>query len=169
MSRTTEEAEITERMVDRGTEAANVLVSAEPEPQLSAAPAAPVAYERRAKPRYTVHFSVTLAGDNNFYLGISENLSEGGLFVRTQKVLSIGTRIEMDFVLPTSAKHLSVTGVVRWVRSPDAVREEYNNYGSVEDANSKPGLGLQFEELSPEVSHEIAKFIRYRKPEFYDD
>ena len=112
---------------------------------------------------------VTLLGDHNFYTGLTENLSEGGLFVHTQSTLPIGTVLRVEFTLPTSSEKLSMVGEVRWIRSPDAVREAHNNYGSAGAGGLKPGMGIQFKELAPESVKAITKFISIRNPDFYAD
>jgi uncharacterized protein (TIGR02266 family) len=164
MTRKKDEAEAAARMITVGTKTAEVVIRRDgpegPEPEAED--------ERRRQPRYTLNLTVALFGDNNFYLGVSENISEGGLFVRTHNVLAAGTRIKLEFTLPTSNKPVSTLGVVRWVRSPDAVRKEFNNFGSVDDVDSKPGMGIEFEGLASEAAEAISKFIRYRKPEFYE-
>jgi uncharacterized protein (TIGR02266 family) len=110
-----------------------------------------------------------MVGEHNFYLGLSENLSEGGLFVATHDILPIGTPIRVDLRLPTSRDLLSVDGEVRWVRSPDAVGDTGSNFGSGSDASVKPGMGIQFRDTSPEVTRAIEKFMKHRKPEFFDE
>ena len=164
MTTTKDEAELAERVVAVETKTAEVVIY-ERAPE---GPGQKAEDERRKRPRYTLHLTVSLFGDNNFYLGLSENVSEGGLVVRTQDVLATGTRIKVEFTLPTSSKPVSAIGVVRWVRSPDAVRQEFNNFGSVDDESSKAGMGIQFEEIDSQATEAISKFIRYRKPEFYE-
>jgi uncharacterized protein (TIGR02266 family) len=154
MIRTKDEAEVTARVVDRTTATAQVLVRE-------------AAAERRGQPRYDVTIKVTLLGDHNFYMGLTENISEGGLFVQTQRLLPMGTTLRMEFSLPTSSEAISAVGEVRWVRSANAVREEHNNFGSGGEDAFKPGMGIQFKELSPETAAAIAEFIQIRKPDFY--
>src|SRR5579859_5743033 len=164
MSKTTEQNSAAGPLPGGGTLVASVVVRKEP----GDAVAADWPAERRAKPRFSVALSVTLFGDHNFYTGMTENVSEGGLFIRTQNVLPIGTRVKVEFTLPTAQSPLTIIGVVRWTRSPDAMREEYNNFGSVENASSNPGMGIQFEDVDPKATDAIVKFTRYRKPEFYE-
>jgi len=125
--------------------------------------------DRRIKPRHAVSINVTLFGEHNFYVGLSENLSEGGLFVGTQNILPIGTLIRMEFTLPTFPDAVSVVGEVRWVRSPNAFSKDHNNFSSGGGDAGRPGMGIQFKELTPEVSKAITKFIGIRDPEFYID
>jgi hypothetical protein len=59
-------------------------------------------------------------------------------------------------------------GEVRWVRLPNAVREDYNNFGSGGDDSSKPGMGVQFKDLTPQIVGAITRFMKHRQPEFYE-
>jgi uncharacterized protein (TIGR02266 family) len=162
--RTKDEQEVVARVIDRTTATAHVLVREST--GLTAAGAPAKRADKRVAPRYAVSMSVTLVGDHNFYMGLTENLSEGGLFVQTQTTLPIGTTIKVEFTLPTSSTTLTVVGEVRWVRSPNAVRKEHDNFGS-DDA--KPGMGIQFKELTPETAKVITKFIGLRNPEFFTE
>lgn len=156
MVRTRDEAQVATRIIDRSTAAAAVSVRQ-----------AASADERRIKPRYDVCLRVTLLGDHNFYVGLTENLSEGGLFVQTQQTLPVGTSLRLSLTLPTSTAPIELLGEVRWVRSANAVRKEHNNFGSVEEHAFKSGMGIQFQDLSGDAAKAIAKFISIRKPDFY--
>jgi uncharacterized protein (TIGR02266 family) len=133
------------------------------------APPEPLAGDdRRAKPRYYANVHVTMESEHNFYVGLSENLSEGGLFLGTHRLLPIGTRLELTFTLPTSSTVLSAVGIVRWVRVPDAGREDRPDYASGDEPPSNPGMGIQFQELDAETALAISRFAHYREPEFFD-
>jgi uncharacterized protein (TIGR02266 family) len=167
MTRAKDEADAAARVIERTTGAAHVAIR-ESTGQ-SKAPGPSGGPERRVKPRYAIALQVTLVGGHNFYLGLSENLSEGGLFVQTQNPLAIGTTIRVEFTLPTSGDTFTVVGEVRWVRLPDAVREDHNNYGAADAEAGTPGIGIRFTEMTPETSAAITKFISIRNPEFYTE
>ena len=42
-----------------------------------------LAQERRTSMRMKLHAKVTLASESNFFMGLTENVSEGGIFVST--------------------------------------------------------------------------------------
>jgi type IV pilus assembly protein PilZ len=164
MSKCQAEVVVTNRMIDRSTGAAEV--SIHEVARASGAPAAsPGEAERRAAPRYDLSLRITLFGDHNFYVGLSENISEGGLFVRTQNLLPIGTRLRLEFTLPTRPTPMTLLGEVRWTRSPNATRDPSDNFGSGSDG----GMGIQFKEISPETVAAIAHYISIRKPDFYEE
>ena len=49
--------------------------------------------DRRQHPRFLLSLAITMLGDNNFYSGLSENISEAGVFIasRTSCVSGGGT------------------------------------------------------------------------------
>lgn len=112
---------------------------------------------RRTHARFTVDLDVTLASDHNFYAGFAENLSAGGIFVATHKVLPVGELLTLSIRLPGSARPIEGTGEVRWVR-------EYS-----ERSNVPPGLGLRFVEIVPGGVEAIEQFLENRDPLFFDD
>src|SRR3954451_8258819 len=92
---------------------------------------------RRSFTRFDVELDVSLESESNFYLGLTENLSEGGLYIATHVLKPIGTRLEVSFKLPQRPDPIRAIGVVRWVR-------EYS-----ETSDTPPGLGVRFEEIAP--------------------
>ena len=117
----------------------------------------PAADVRRAHARYDVELEVSLASETNFYLGLTENLSEGGLFIATHVVKPMGTKIEVSFKLPHVAEPIKVVGIVRWIR-------EYS-----ESSDTSPGIGVRFEEIAPAHVEQIRQFLTARAPLFYDE
>src|SRR5262249_15582752 len=105
-------------------------------------------------------------GENNIYVGLSQNISEGGVFIATHRTLPIGTVVLMSFSLPRHAAPISVVGVVRWVRGPEATVE----HDASQDGPSvvKTGMGVQFMDLDEESASAIRDFTRWRSPEFFD-
>lgn len=97
---------------------------------------------------------MSLYSDSNFYGGLTENLSAGGVFVATHSPRPIGEELE---VMVTSPSNFTVKakGVVRWQRP------------FVETSNMPPGMGIQF--IQVEGQAEIEKFLRRRDPLYYDD
>jgi uncharacterized protein (TIGR02266 family) len=130
--------------------------SSEAAPPLQSGPL-PAAEVRRAHSRHDVELDVSLEGESNFYLGLTENLSEGGLFIATHVVKPIGTTVEVSFKLPHVAEAIQAVGVVRWVR-------EYS-----ETSNTSPGIGVRFGRISPQQVEQIREFLAARAPLFYDE
>ena len=117
----------------------------------------PVGEARRVYSRHDVELEVSLESESNFYLGLTENLSEGGLFIATHLVRPMGTEIEVSFKLPHVAEPIKAIGIVRWTR-------EYS-----ETSDTSPGMGVRFERISPEQVEQIREFLAARAPLFYDE
>lgn len=110
--------------------------------------------DTRIAARHTVEIEVGIASESNFYLGFTENLSSGGVFVATYVTKPLGSKVEVALAFP-SGEELRVPGVVRWLR--DATTDGW------------PGMGVQFESLSPEDEAKVRKFLSLREPMFYDE
>jgi uncharacterized protein (TIGR02266 family) len=110
--------------------------------------------DTRHEKRQTVEIEVGIASQSNFYLGFTENLSSGGVFVATYVTKPLGSKVEVALAFP-SGEELRVPGVVRWLR--EATTDGW------------PGMGVQFESLSPEDEAKVRKFLSLREPMFYDE
>jgi len=113
--------------------------------------------ERRQHPRHHTDLKITMLSEHNFFMGLSENMSEGGLFVATHDMQPIGTMVDLKFKLPMHDEPLEVRGEVRWVRP-------YS-----QDVEAAPGMGVRFVGLTAEQGELIRAFLRSRPPIFYDD
>jgi uncharacterized protein (TIGR02266 family) len=112
--------------------------------------------ENRAHRRLHVEIEVTLVSESQFYAGLSNNLSEGGVFVATYVTRKIGEKLDLTLTLP-DAKPIRTVGEVRWVRG-------------VSDRIDLPaGIGLRFVTLSEEDAKAIVAFLRKRQPLFFED
>lgn len=109
--------------------------------------------ESRREPRHFVELEVNIGSESNFYLGFTENLSSGGVFIATYSLKAIGSKVEIALTLPDGAV-LTMPGVVRWLRQPSG--------------EGWPGIGVQFEKVSAEDEARIRKFLSLREPMFYD-
>ena len=104
--------------------------------------------------RDIVEIEVGIASQSNFYQGFTENLSSGGVFVATYAVKKAGAKVDIVLAFP-NGEELRVPGVVRWLREATA--------------DAWPGMGVQFETLSPEDEAKIRKFTKVRDPLFYEE
>lgn len=112
---------------------------------------------KRVQPRVRMQVKIDFASENNFYSGFSTNLSDGGVFIATVKLVPIGTRMDVYFRLP-SGDGIEAHGVVRWVREVDD-----NN------PQNMPGLGVQFVNLSDAARKAIIAFVKEREPMFFPE
>jgi uncharacterized protein (TIGR02266 family) len=90
-------------------------------------------------------------------MGLTENISEGGLFIATHLFKPIGTPIAVTLKLPNSPEPFTATGTVRWIR-------QYS-----ETSDTDPGMGVRFEELTPQQTALIREFVAARTPLFHDE
>jgi uncharacterized protein (TIGR02266 family) len=109
----------------------------------------------REHDRLSFQAEVTVKSETNFFMGFSENISEGGLFLATLSPPAIGESISI-FVKTMEGEEIEVEGIVRWHRSGPG--------GLV------TGCGVQFRELSPAAHRAFeAIMIQLRKePLFFE-
>lgn len=111
----------------------------------------PTGVEQRAHHRTEVQVEVTLHSDSHFFVGLTNDISSGGLFVSTYKPLELGSKIELEFTLPEGV--VRVIGTVRWRR---------------DSTEMTPGVGIAFENLPAETHAIIKRFCDRRPPLYYD-
>jgi uncharacterized protein (TIGR02266 family) len=113
----------------------------------------------RAAERFDLEVKVDLESDHNFYTGLTQNISAGGLFIATHVLRKIGDRITLNFVLPGAEKPVQVETEVRWIRENTALQK----------VDGSTGMGVRFIDLTPEASAAITRFLQSRDSLFYDD
>ena len=114
----------------------------------------------RASERFDLEVKVDLESDHNFYTGLTQNISAGGLFIATNALRRIGDRITLKFSLPGTAEPLAVETEVRWIRENSAL----NRIG-----DGATGMGVRFVNLSPQAAAAIQSFLESRDSLYYDD
>jgi len=105
----------------------------------------------------SIQTEVHLDSDSNFYAGLTNNISEGGLFVATGCPLPRGSVLNLEFSLPDEGPPVRVTGIVRWLR------DEHD------DIEEPPGMGVQFVELSEAARTRLEDFVAQRDTLYYDE
>ncbi len=116
-----------------------------------------VVYSRqRSDKRISLHIEVTLAGPHNFFRGFTEDISKGGLFVATHRILPIGTEVTVTLAL--EGREFVLPAQVVWVREQNSFLPQ----------GIEPGMGLQFIRLAPEQIGAIEEFIKKKEPIFFD-
>ena len=114
--------------------------------------------QQRRGQRVELQVEIGIDDHTNFYVGFSENVSAGGLFIATYRILPVDTEVALTFVLPNELP-IFVHGIVRWLREP------------VDRANSEfpPGMGVEFSGLGEAEAIRIKAYIETRAPIFYPD
>ncbi len=88
---------------------------------------------RRKFVRTNIELAVELCIEGQSFAASTENLSPGGVFVRTDQSLQVGETVDLLIVMPNRSQ-ITAHGVVRWVRSAALVP-------------AGAGVGIQFLQL----------------------
>jgi uncharacterized protein (TIGR02266 family) len=110
----------------------------------------------RVGERVDAEFEISARSENNFYRGLTENISVGGLFFETYEAHHVGERITVRFTLPGTASPIEADVEVRWIRGHNPV------------SDTPQGIGVQFIRLDPDARRVIERFTRKRDPLFYE-
>lgn len=110
----------------------------------------------RTNQRVDVEFEVTLTGPHIFFTGITMDISEGGVFIATHQIYSLGTEFKLNLIL--GSEKLEISSIVVWVRAEDSSRI----------SGEEIGMGLKFMNLDEKSLSVISAFIKKREPLLYD-
>ena len=111
--------------------------------------------ERRASQRthVAVEVEVSHSSESQFFVGLTGDISEGGLFVATWRRFSVDAPVALALSLPDGP--LLARGRVCWIREQV-------------DGGATPGLGIAFESLSAADRARIEAFCAVRAPLYVD-
>ena len=124
------------------------------------APSTPVAdSQQRKAERHDLEVSVDFESDSNFYAGLTQNISAGGLFIATHRIKKVGERIQLKFTLPGSSKPIECETEVRWIRENSSLLR----------TDAATGMGVRFINMAPTDAQTIQKFVENRESLLYDD
>jgi uncharacterized protein (TIGR02266 family) len=134
-------------------EARRTPAQARPSPEAhKAADGDPGSDDLKRPPRLSIEVEVDLESQHCFYSGLTQNLSEGGLFVATYQLHPVGTELSVSLSLE-GMPPIEARAQVRWIRDPRAATVDH-----------AVGMGLQFVELSEEDRATIQAFMECRIP-----
>jgi type IV pilus assembly protein PilZ len=105
--------------------------------------------DRRNADRFEVVWSVDCEADDTFLYASITNISELGIFVRTEEPLQVGTRLTLRFTPPNLHAPFVLVGQVQWVNPVRVLAE-----------NPNPGMGIRFVDLTPEDREQLVETIR---------
>ena len=113
----------------------------------SAAEVEPVdSVERRRSQRAEFLVRIDYSTVDELFSEFTRDINEGGLFIETEKPSPVGTLVSMQFNLPGCEQPFQTQGVVVRI-SPG-------------DDSLPPGMGIEFEELTPEDRVHIDQLVR---------
>lgn len=104
---------------------------------------------RRADERVEVTWAVDCQSEETFLYAYITNVSAMGLFVRTERPLAVGTRIQLCFS-PDGVRPFELLGEVAWI----------NPHHSEVQRNLNPGMGIRFLQLSLDDRERLVEAIR---------
>ncbi len=113
---------------------------------------------RRQSERVDLEIEIGMESDTNFYTGIMQDISAGGVFVATHNLHKIGEKMRIELRLPGTPHPLVVHTVVSWIR------QESN--GSADEPAA--GMGLRFIAPDPALVAACNRFMEQRESLFYD-
>ncbi len=105
--------------------------------------------DRRSFERHETSFRVDVRSAEHFLYAYLTNISAMGLFVHTDVPLEVGTALVLKLVPGDLARPLEVRGRVAWV---NPVRTHGDN--------PNPGMGICFDELTPELRERLVELVR---------
>jgi uncharacterized protein (TIGR02266 family) len=113
---------------------------------------------RREHVRIPAKVEVTLSSEHNFFVGWSENISEGGLFIATHQLHPLGTRFDITLSVPPHLEEVTITCEVRWLRQTDELTSDCG-----------PGMGLAFCDLATPTADAIQRFLAEQRDALFVD
>ena len=108
----------------------------------------PSGAERREHQRFDTSISVDYASGDTFLFAYLQNISEMGIFIRTEQPAPIGTRLRLRFQVD-DGEPLTLDGEVTWINPVRASGDNLN-----------PGMGVRFIELTPDRREQVVSLVR---------
>lgn len=115
--------------------------------------------EQRTERRGTFDIKVGVSTRHRLFVGLSSNISSGGLFVATDAQLSRGDSIEVRFRIPGSEHVFQKQAEVAWTRPFDQNQS---------DRQAQAGAGVRLLDLTNEEKRMLNAFIDAHDPLFFD-
>lgn len=105
--------------------------------------------DRRLHPRFAMaDVPVDYSDGQTFLFAYIENISQMGIFIRSDDPLPVGTRIRVRFA-PNGYHRLELDGEVVWI---NAIR--------CDGSHINPGMGVRFLALTPELREAVVDVVR---------
>ncbi len=104
--------------------------------------------DRRSHERFETSIQVDYASGETFLFSYITNISEMGIFIRSDSPAPHGAVLTLRFG-STDGPSLEIVGEVTWV---NRVRPDGENLN--------PGMGVRFLDLSPEAREQVVELVR---------
>ena len=101
--------------------------------------------ERRSWERFPTKIEVDYGSGDTFLFSYIENISEMGIFIRTDDPMQVGETLSMSF--GHGGNVFELMGEVAWINPvrPDSIN---------------PGMGVRFIDLTPEQRERVVELVR---------
>ena len=99
----------------------------------------------RESPRIATNIEIKFREKGSFVRSYMLNVNNGGLFLKTEKPLSIDAEVTMRIQLPDDPETMTVEGRVVWTNKKSKV--------------FPLGMGIQFTQITPEHKDKIKAFV----------
>ena len=109
----------------------------------------PSSLNRRRSNRFEVTWQVDCETEDTFLYAYITNISEMGIFVKTEKPLAVGTELVLRFAPPSTEESFVLRGIVQWINPVRPLGENLN-----------PGMGIRFQSLKPDDRERIVETVR---------
>jgi uncharacterized protein (TIGR02266 family) len=110
----------------------------------------PSAFKKHNDPRYLARIAIFHGSEQKKLItDYTVNVSTGGVFIETSKILPVGTHLTMKFKLPDNDRIINCNSRVAWTNGPDALKKP----------SLPPGMGIQFIDLSQDDLQAIRLYI----------
>lgn len=108
--------------------------------------------ENRTTPRIETNIDILFRESGAFIKSYMLNVSNGGLFLKTENPLPLDSPVTLRMKLPGDTEPMEIQGCVVWSNP----RAKNNSFPS--------GMGIQFIKISPEYKQRIEAFVdQHRK------
>jgi uncharacterized protein (TIGR02266 family) len=102
--------------------------------------------DRRHSARENIKIPVDYSAVDAFFSEFTTNINEGGMFIETENLRDLDSIVQLQIRLPEMDKPIRLGGRVAWV--------------SDGKGESPPGMGIEFQEMTPELRQTINDLVR---------
>jgi len=102
--------------------------------------------DRRHSERENIKIPVDYSAVDAFFSEFTTNINEGGMFIETESPAALDSVVQLQVRLPDLERPIKLGGRVAWI--------------SDGKADSPPGMGIEFQDLTPELRRTINDLVR---------
>ena len=106
-------------------------------------------FTSRTEPRAPKTLSLTYKDKKSFIKAYTGNISNGGLFIKTEKPLPQGEKFLLKLQLPELKEPMKINSEVAWISGSSGTTEK-----------GAPGMGIKFLEMSPSDRETLTRYIQ---------